>query len=289
MTAGTTTASIPGVRRGARPFGRSGASGIALRWAVFAVAVGLWQLATYVAVPEDDKLFFPAPTVIFSRMYHLWLTGPANHVFLTSAATDNILPSLERMLGGWLLAVVVGVALGVLLGRSRRMLDYVDPLIQFGRAIPSPTLIPVFIVLFKLGTTMRLAVIVFGVIWPILLNAIDGARTVEPLQLETAKVFALTRFQRLRMIIIPSAAPKIFAGLRVSLSMSIILMVISEMIGGTDGIGYTLYTAKDSFELPDMWSAIVLLGIIGYTFNSLLLWVEGRALAWHRGARRVEE
>jgi ABC-type nitrate/sulfonate/bicarbonate transport system permease component len=289
MTAPTTTAPVAAAPRRTRSFGRSGPVGLALRWVVFAVAVALWQLATYVAVPEDDKLFFPPPTVIGKRMYELWLTGPVDHVFLTSAATDNILPSIGRMLAGWGLAIVLGVGLGVLLGRSQRLLDYVDPLIQFFRATPSPALIPVFIVLFKLGLTMRLAVIVFGVLWPILLNSIDGARSVEPLQLDIARVFALTRFERFRLIVVPSAAPKIFAGLRVSLSLSIILMVISEMVGGTNGIGYTLYTAKDSFALPDMWSAIVLLGILGYAFNSALLWVERHVLSWHHGARRVEQ
>jgi ABC-type nitrate/sulfonate/bicarbonate transport system permease component len=289
MTAPATTVPTPAARRRSRPFGRSGPTGLALRWLVFAGAIALWQLATYVAVPEDDKLFFPAPTVIARRMYELWLTGPANHVFLTPAATSNIFPSLGRMLAGWGLAVVIGVGAGVLLGRSQRLLDYVDPLIQFFRALPSPTLIPVFIVLFKLGLTMRLAVIVFGVLWPILLNSIEGARSVEPLQMDLARVFALTRSQRFRLIVIPSAGPKIFAGLRVSLSLSIILMVISEMVGGTNGIGYTLYAAKDSFELPDMWSAIVLLGILGYTFNAALLSVERHVLAWHRGARRVEQ
>jgi ABC-type nitrate/sulfonate/bicarbonate transport system permease component len=289
MTAPATTVPSPATQRRSRPFGRSGPTGLALRWLVFAGAVALWQLATHVAVPEDDKLFFPAPTVIARRMYELWLTGPANHLFLTPAATGNIFPSLGRMLAGWSIAVVVGVSVGVLLGRSQRLLDYVDPLIQFFRALPSPTLIPVFIVLFKLGLTMRLAVIVFGVLWPILLNSIEGARSVEPLQMDLARVFALTRSQRFRLIIMPSAGPKIFAGLRVSLSLAIILMVISEMVGGTNGIGYTLYTAKDSFELPDMWSAIVLLGILGYTLNAALLRVERRVLAWHRGARRVEQ
>jgi ABC-type nitrate/sulfonate/bicarbonate transport system permease component len=288
MTADTTTASAPVLRRSPRPLGRSGASGLALRWLVFAVTLGLWQLATYV-VPEDDKLYFPPPSSIIVRMYHLWLSGPADHLFLTDAATGNIFPSLARMFGGWLIAGVIGVTAGILLGRSRHLIEYVDPLIQLARAIPSPTLIPVFIVIFKLGTTMRIAVIVFGVLWPILLNTIEGARSVEPLQLDIARVFALTRTQRFRLIILPSATPKIFAGLRVSLSMSIILMVISEMVGGTDGIGYTIYAAKDAFEILDMWSAILLLGIIGYTFNSALLRVERHVLAWHRGAQRAED
>jgi ABC-type nitrate/sulfonate/bicarbonate transport system permease component len=283
------TATVSPRWRADRLFGRSGPSGVAVRWAVFAVAVVLWDLATHFAVPEDDKMFFPSPITIAKRMYDLWLTGPADHVFLTHTAIGNILPSIGRMLGAWLIAVVAGVAIGILLGRVQWLLDFVDPLIQFFRALPSPALIPVFIVIFKIGTSMRLAVIVFGVIWPILLNAIDGVRSVEPLQLETARVFRLSRLDRLRLIIIPAAMPKIFAGLRVSLSMAIILMVISEMVGNTDGIGYLLSSAKESFLLPDMWAAIMLLGILGYVANALLIQVERRVLAWHRGVRRVEE
>jgi ABC-type nitrate/sulfonate/bicarbonate transport system permease component len=260
----------------------AGLRGFLLRWAVFAAAVAAWQLVTAVAVPEDEKVFFPPPSVIARRMYELWLSGPADHAFLTPAVAADIVPSVERLLAGWLLAAVLGVGLGLLLGRLPDALDYVDPLIQFFRAIPPPALIPVFIVLFKLGPAMRLAVIVTGVVWPILLNSIDGARTVEPLRLEVARVFALTRWQRFRGIILPAASPKIFAGLRVSLSMSIILMVISEMVGGTDGLGYRLFTTKDAFQLPDMWSVIVLLGLLGYTFNALLLGLQRHVLAWHR-------
>jgi ABC-type nitrate/sulfonate/bicarbonate transport system permease component len=267
--------------------GRRGIGGLLLRWAVFAVAVAAWQLVTSFAVPDDKKVFFPPPSAIARRMYELWLSGPAGHGFLTPAVAADIVPSVERMLAGWLLAAVLGVGLGLLLGRLPAALDYVDPLIQFCRAVPPPVLIPVFIVLFKLGPTMRLAVIVSGVVWPILLNSIDGARTVEPLRLDVARVFALTPWQRLRGIILPAAGPKIFAGLRVSLSMAIILMVISEMVGGTEGIGYRLYITKDSFQLPDMWSVIVLLGLLGYTFNALLLALEHHVLAWQRGERQL--
>ncbi|GAA4611473.1 ABC transporter permease [Actinoallomurus liliacearum] len=266
---------------------RSRLASFGLRWGVFAGALVVWQFAVRF-IAEDKKEFFPPPTVIGRRIVHLWLGGPADHLFLTRMATGNILPSLARMLGGWAAAVVIGVAVGLLLGRSERAHDYVEPLIHFFRALPPPALVPVFIILFKLTNTMRVAVIVFGVTWPIVLNAIEGARSVEPVLLETAKVFRLGPTERLRRIILPAASPKIFAGLRVSLSMALILMVVSETIGGFDGIGYSLYQAKQSFLLPDMWAWIVLLGFLGYAFNTTLLWIERRALAWHRGARGVE-
>ena len=263
---------------------RSSWAAAGLRWAVFAGAVVVWQIAVNF-VPEEKKLFFPPPTKIAKRVHEMWFSGPADHVFLTAQATANILPSLGRMLIAWALAAVVGIAAGVLLGRSRRALDYVDPLIQFSRAIPPPAAVPLFIVLFKLGNTMRISVIVFGVIWPILLNAIEGARSVEGVQLDIARVFRLTSSQRLFRIVLPASAPKIFAGLRISLSMALVLMVISEMVGSTDGIGFMLNDAKASFMLPDMWACIVLLGFLGYVFNALLLWTERRLLGWHRGLR----
>lgn len=258
-------------------------SGALRRWSVFAGAVALWQLATYTIVPADYRIYFPPPTTIAAQLYHTWFSGPVDHAFLTPTAVHDLLPSLARLLGSWSVAGVAGVLLGVVLGRSGPALDYVDPLIQFGRSIPATTLIPIFIVLFKIGTTMRVAVIVFGVIWPILLNSIDGARSVDPTHLDIARVFHLTVLDRLRLIILPAAAPKIFAGLRISLSLSIILMVTSELMGATDGIGYFLSDAKKMFLIPDMWSAIVLLGVLGYVLNSAFLWLERRLLG-RRGA-----
>jgi ABC-type nitrate/sulfonate/bicarbonate transport system permease component len=221
-------------------------------------------------------------------MYHLWFSGPAGRLFLTTDATDNVVPSLLRMAAGLGISVVAGVARGLALGRSERVVAYVDPAFQFARVIPPPTLVPVFIVLFKLGTSMQIAAIVFSAIWPILLNTTDGARSVDPLQMETAQVFKLSAADRLRKIIFPATLPKIFAGLRLSLSLSLILMVFSELLPGTaNGIGFELTDAQSRSDLPTVWAAIVLLGILGYVLNGILLAVERRVLAWHRESRGV--
>jgi ABC-type nitrate/sulfonate/bicarbonate transport system permease component len=255
------------------------------RWLALIVVVVLWELGTQAA----KSVFFPPPSKIVRQMYHLWFSGPMSHLFLTSMATDNILPSLARMAVGLAAALVVGVALGLLLGRSDRVLAYLDPLFQFFRVIPPPTLAPVFVVLFTFGTPMQLASIIFSAIWPILLNTADGARSVDQLQLATARVFRLRATTRLFTIILPSTMPKIFAGLRLSLSLGLILMVFSELLPGTtDGIGFMLVDAQSRSDLPSVWAAIVLLGILGYLLNVMLLAVERRSLAWHHGARRTE-
>ena len=234
---------------------------------------------------EAGSIFFPPPSEIVQRAVALWLSGPPARLFLSDSVFQDVLPSLLRLLGGWALAVAVGVPLGILIGRSRNLSDLVNPTLQFLRAIPGPALIPVFIILLGTESTMRVTLIAFGSVWPILLNTIEGTRTVDPLQLDTAPAFRLPRDARLWRIVLPAAMPKIFAGMRVSLSLAVILMVVSELVASTNGIGYRIQNAQIMFLLTDMWCGIVLLALIGYTLNWLFLKFEDQALGWHRGAR----
>ncbi|GLW28544.1 ABC transporter permease [Actinoplanes regularis] len=273
------TAAAPGRRpaaaalRGLRAVGR--------RWVVPMIAIVGWELAARRAA----DVFFPPPSRIADRMYDLWFSGPAAHLWLTSDAIGNVLPSLGRMAAGLAGALVAGVTLGLALGRSARVRAYLDPLLQFGRAVPPPTLVPVFVVLMHLGTPMQIVSIAVSALWPILLNTADGARSVDPLQIAIARVFRLSATDRLLRIVVPSALPKIFAGLRLSLSLALILMVFSELLPGTaDGIGFELTDAQSRSDLPTVWSAIVLLGILGYLLNTLLLMLERRVLRPHRAA-----
>lgn len=253
------------------------------RWLVFLVCLAIWQLVT-AAAPSP---YFPTPLTIGQRMVELWLSGPVEHLFLSDAVGADVLPSLARMFGGWAAAAAVGIALGILLGRSPVAMRVLSPLLAFFRAIPPPTLLPVFLVLFHIGTQMEVATIIFGVIWPTLLNTVDGVRSVDPTKIDTVRVFRLSRAQWVFGVLIPTALPKIFAGLRISLSLSLILMVISELVGATNGLGYQLTIAQGEFDLPKMWAVVVLLGVIGYLVNAALMAVERRTLAWHRGAMGV--
>jgi ABC-type nitrate/sulfonate/bicarbonate transport system permease component len=253
------------------------------RWVVLVVGVAAWQVWASV----HHSPFFPAPSAILARMYHLWFSGPAAHLFLTADATGNVLPSLGRTLAGLAIATVIGVPLGIAIGRSRVLSEFLEPLLQFCRAVPVVTMAPVFLALFKIGTQMEVATIAFGTIWPVLLNTIDGASSVDPLQMETARAFRLSRGERLTTLIIPSAMPKIFTGFRLSLSLALILMVFSELVGSSNGIGYEMLNAQNSFDQSLLWCTIVLLGILGYLLNALLGGVEKLMLSWHRGARQA--
>jgi ABC-type nitrate/sulfonate/bicarbonate transport system permease component len=248
--------------------------GLPLRLSVLVALIVASQLVTTLV---DDPVNWPTFTAIAGQLWNSWIANP-------DAWGDSLLPSMVRLLVGWGLAVVFGVAIGTAIGLSARVRDYVDPIIQFLRAVPPPTLLVLFIVILGIGDAMKIAMILFGVVWPILINTSDGVASVEPLQRDTGRVYRIGFSEELRRIVLPSAAPKIFAGLRVSLSIAVILMVISELYAATDGVGFQLVQAQRSFRTLDVWSTIVLLGIIGYTLNTILAAVEGHVLDWHRGA-----
>jgi ABC-type nitrate/sulfonate/bicarbonate transport system permease component len=249
---------------------------LARRWLVLIVCVTAWELVTVLA--RDP--FFPPPHAVLASAIRLWLSGPADRVFLTDDVFRNVLPSLGRVLGGWLVATVAGIALGTVLGLSPTSLDYVGPLLAFVRAVPPPALIPVFLVLFHIGLGMQLATIVFGACWPILLNTVDGVRSVDPTQWYAARSFRTPPRHRILLVVLPAAGPKIFAGLRLGLSIALILMVVSELVGAVNGIGYQLLLAQREFDLPTMWAHIALIGVLGYALNAALVLVEKRALGW---------
>ncbi|WP_246466278.1 ABC transporter permease [Streptosporangium album] len=257
---------------------------------VLAVLSRLWLAAVLFAAWEVvariiRESYFPPPSEIVAAMHELWFSGPAGRLFLTDRALDDFGHSLYNLFGGWVLACLAGMAVGIALGLSRTLADYVEPMVHFGRAIPPPTLLSFYIAAFQLGTPMQVATIVSGVVWPVLLNTVDGVRTVDRLHLESAEVFGVRGVRRLLWVVIPAASPKIVAGVRISLGIALILMVLSELVGSTAGIGSLLIGAQRSFDLPQMWAGIVLLGLLGYLFNAVFVTVEKRALRWHLNAR----
>ncbi|MEV4888838.1 ABC transporter permease [Nonomuraea sp. NPDC055795] len=248
-----------------------------IRWAVFAACALAWEALSRSA----GNRFFPPPSRIAARMYEMWFSGP---YILTDQAIEHFAPSLGRLAAGLAGAVVTGVVLGFVLGRSEKARAYADPVLQLFRAVPPPLLVPVFIVLLNVGTQMQLATIAFATLWPILLNTADGVKGVDRQHLETAQVFRLTAAQRLWRVLVPSALPKVFAGLRLSMSVALILMVFAELMpGSSNGIGYLLQDAYAVGDLPRMWSAVVLIGVLGYALNAGLLAVQRRVLAWQGG------
>ncbi|WP_225878717.1 ABC transporter permease [Spongiactinospora rosea] len=240
--------------------------------------VWLWELVT----TRVGEAYFPPPSQIVAAGRELWFSGPPERFFLTEDAVEDFGPSLLNLFAGWLLTGLAGIALGVALGLSRAFAGYVEPIVHFGRAIPPPTLISVFLSVFALGTSMQVATIVFGVIWPVVLNTMDGVRTVDRLYLDSAEVFGVRGLRRLRRIVLPAAAPKIIAGLRISIGLALILMVLSEMFGSKHGIGAHLVDSQRDFEPAAMWAGIVFVGLLGYLLNAAFTLAERRGPGRYR-------
>ena len=176
---------------------------------------------------------------------------------------------------------MVGIALGVVLGQRPTLRRMVTPVIEFLRAIPAPALIPFAILVLGVENDAKIFLIAIVCVFPVLLNTIDGVAGVEPTLLDTTSVYRIGGLDRLRYVVLPAAAPQIFAGMRTSLSLSLILMVISEMVASSNGIGYFILQSQRSFAITEMWSGILLLGLLGYLFNVVFTLVERRVLAWH--------
>jgi ABC-type nitrate/sulfonate/bicarbonate transport system permease component len=233
------------------------------------VAWGLWSA-------RAESFFFPPLADILASFRDNWL--------FARLPTD-VAPSLERVAAGYALAVGFGIALGVLIGSSRLARSAAGPWVEFLRAIPPPVLVPFAILTFGIGSGFKVFVIAIGCLWPVLLNTIDGVRGIEPVLLETTASYRIGWLDRLRYVVLPAASPRIFAGMRSALSLSLILMVISEMEASTNGIGFFVLQAQRSFAIPDMWSGILLLGLLGYATNSVFVVVERRILRWHRASQ----
>jgi ABC-type nitrate/sulfonate/bicarbonate transport system permease component len=246
---------------------------IAAEVAVPVTLLVAWQLWTVHA--HSPK--FPRLSTILVEFKDMWLF---------SQFGTHVVPSLERIGLGFGIAVVVGIALGIPLGLSRWGRLWAMPHIEYWRAVPPPALLPISIVLLhSIGNVQKISFIAFFCLFPILLNTIDGVRGIDPTLAETARSYGVRPLDRIRRIVLPAALPQIAAGMRTSLSLAVIMMVLSEYFSSTSGVGYVLLISKNTFQLAPMWAAILLIGLLGYLLNVLFILAERRVLAWHRGWR----
>jgi ABC-type nitrate/sulfonate/bicarbonate transport system permease component len=200
--------------------------------------------------------------------------------WLFSQDRTDLLPSLERLFGGYAIGVVLGVVIGVVFGVSRRIRLMFRPVAAFLRSVPPPVLIPPAIVLLGIGGAEKIAIIAFVCLWPVALNTEDGVVGIDPTILDTARSYNIKGIDRLRLVVLPAVAPRIFAGMRFSLSISVTMLVVAEMIASSNGVGFFVLNAEQSYSIPQMWAGILLLGLLGYLLNVALYAVERRVLRW---------
>jgi sulfonate transport system permease protein len=234
--------------------------------------------AWWVWSAQAQEPFFPPLADILTRFRDMWLFAQIG---------SDVVPSLRNLLLGYGTATIAGVATGLLLARNRLLREALEPMLHFVRSTPGVALVPIFILVLGFGATMKVSIIAVAAVFPTIIATMDGVRSADSVLLETARAYHLNRRQRVFQLLLPSAGPQIFAGMQVSLQVAFVVMIASEMLGSTQGIGALTLLAQQSFAVTDMWSGILLLGLLGYVVNLLFVLVRGRVLHWYDGARKV--
>jgi len=242
---------------------------------------GLFFLFALVAVWElmaraewVNPLIIPPPSKIFTIFTNLIFSGQI---------PLQILVSMKRAAAGYFLAAAVFIPLGIFMGLSPVIHRLFEVVVEMLRPVPPPVVIPVALLFFGLGDEMKVFVIFFSCAWPILLNTLDGVRNLDWVLLNTARTFGLPRRKIIWQVIVPACLPQIMTGLRVSLPIMLILVVISEMVGSTDGIGYFVLDSQRRFRVAQMYAGMLALAILGYTLNQLFNLIQRLLLPWQRG------
>ncbi len=235
--------------------------------------------AWWVGSANSESIYFPPLSKIVDTLRADWL-GPY--------FVEHLLPSVGKFASAYLIAVILGVLIGLVLGMSPRIRAVTDPFVQFFRSLPPPVIIPIGILVFGIGVMMNVFIIVFGAIWATLLNTTDGIAGVHSQVRDMARSYRLGFWQRVRHVLLPAAGPQIAAGMRTSLQISIILIVVSEMVGSTSGIGYYVIKSQQTFQVVDTWAGTIVLGVLGYLATLVFMLIEKRALRWYTGMQQAQ-
>ena len=232
--------------------------------------VCFWQ---YSALYIMDTPTWPPVTRILVAWYENIIDG---------TLIVNLLATLWRQMLGYWLAVVLGVSLGLAVGYYRFAYNLLEPLIEVFRPIPGPAYLPVLVLFVGIGNEMKVTLVLVASLFPILLNTYGGVRSIDPVQFDTARTLGLTTLQTLREVVLPAASPQILTGMRISLAISLILAILSEMIVSNDGLGYFTLLAERTFKVLDMYAGIFTLAMFGYALNRLFLLGEAKIIRWHQ-------
>lgn len=192
--------------------------------------------------------------------------------------------SLKRLAAGLVIGAGIGVTLGLLMGASRGTRRTLEPFVEFARATPAIAIVPIAVVLLGLGDAMQITVIAFGLCFPVLVNTLEGVRAVSPEVRDTASMLQVGGVERIFRIYFPAALPSIVAGLRIAVSLGLVMVVISEFVGEGDGLGRYIRFQQTQFNVPAMYCGLLFLGLLGYVLNRLFLVAERNVLSWHYGS-----
>lgn len=233
-----------------------------------AVLIALWWF-----VSDGSKSFyFPPLREIVGALWTDIVAGPLPFYLYVS---------LGNLALGLAIAIVTGIAFGLIIGEIESLRQVVTPTLNFFRAVPPASIVPLVIIALGVGAAPKVFIIALGCFWPILLNTIDGVRGISPAVRETVRAYRIPSRLILWRVALPAAMPQIMAGIRIALAVGLVLMVISEFFGSDAGLGYYITAASTRFATRQAWAGTILVGLLGYLLSSAFLIVELRLLAWY--------
>jgi len=244
-------------------------AGAARRSVAILAFLALWEI--FPRLQLVDTTFLPPFSEVASALWQLLRSG---------SLIEHLAASGSRALAGFLIAILISVPLGLVIGWYERAADILDPLLEIFRNTAPLALLPVFVLILGLGETSKVAMVVYACVWPILLNTVSGVRNVDPLLVKSARTMGLTPIWLFLRVVLPAACPTIFTGIRVSGAYSILVLIAAEMVGAKAGLGYLINYAQFNFQVGDMYAGIVTLAALGLVFNQILVRIERRLTTW---------
>jgi ABC-type nitrate/sulfonate/bicarbonate transport system permease component len=235
--------------------------------------LAMWQILPSVGLV--DRQLIPTALDTLGRFAHEWIEAP----FYT-----DMLATLLRLVGGFALAVAIGVPLGLAMGYWAPAYNMFGLTMDMLRPLPSTALVPIAALVFGIGDAMHIFVVTLATVIPILLASIDGVRGVDPVLIATARTLGQGTARIFRTVLLPAAAPSILTGLRVSIAIALIVGVSSEMMLSPDGLGRRVVYAQRMLRIPDLYAGVLTLALLGFALNRGFLLIEHRLIGWRRAA-----
>ncbi|XAS66507.1 ABC transporter permease [Micrococcaceae bacterium Sec5.7] len=234
----------------------------------------------FLALWEFGPLYLASPsTRVFLPPLHEVLAAGAK-LIETGQLQNHLQASLTRSLSGFGIAVVLAVILGLLIAWYGWLNSFLNPLLELFRNTATLALLPVFTLLLGIGEESKITIVGYAAFFPVLLNTIAGVRTVDPLLIRAARSLGLNSFRLFQKVILPSAVPTIFTGIRMAGTSSILVLIAAEMVGAKAGLGYLIVNAQMSFLIPDMYAGILTVSILGLLVNFILVALERHFSRW---------
>jgi NitT/TauT family transport system permease protein len=242
-----------------------------LPFALVGAALLAWEAAARSG--KWSPLLFPPLQRIFNELIRFVSNGDSLY---------EALVTLQRALGGFALAAAVGILLGILMGRSRLVAALLDPLFSGTYAVPKLALFPIFIFVFGIGSLSKVVLVFLECLYPIVVMTYAGARDVNRALLWSAQNMGASRTAILRRVVIPVTAPFIFAGFRVAVPVSMIVVVITEMVSSADGLGYQVIYAMSSLRTDRMLAVVVVIAALGWLLDKAVVLARDRLIYWEK-------